>query len=291
MTIGRRLIVLVAVPLVALLAFGIFVGLRLSTIEERSRFVAETQLGSVAALASITAGFAELRVSVRNSLLAADASEQAAARAAFDQHDRSLEQLLQQYGTSLLSDARDRQLLGQVEALNRQYIVEAREVMALAEQGRHDDALARFRSSAGPTGVTLTTVSSEWTQYNKDLGTGAARAAREAIEATRTQVLTVNVVALGLTALIGFLTFRRIVTPIQALERSVKTVAAGDYTQSVPFTDAGDETGGLARSVEVLKRGAAAIDDQRWVKSSASGLIGELQGTSSLEDFGQRLLA
>jgi hypothetical protein len=109
--------------------------------------------------------------------------------------------------------------------LNRQFLVEAREVMALAEQGRHDDTLARFRSSAGPTGVTLTTVSSEWIQYNKDLGTNAARAAREAIESTRAQVLTVNVVALGLSGLIGFLTYRRIVTPIQALERSVKTVA------------------------------------------------------------------
>src|SRR5262245_59507769 len=209
MTIGRRLIVLVAVPLVALLAFGIFTRLRLTEIEERNRFVAETQLGSVAALASITAGFAELRVSVRNSLLAVDASEQAAARTAFDQHDKSLAQLLQQYGTSFISDARDRQLLGQVEAYNRQYVVEARDVMALAEQERHDDALTRFRSSAGPTGVTLTTVSSEWIQYNKDLGTDAARAARQAIEATRTQVLPVTVVALGLTALIAFLTFRR----------------------------------------------------------------------------------
>jgi serine/threonine protein kinase len=68
-------------------------------------------------------------------------------------------------------------------------------------------------------------------------------------------------------------------------------VAAGDYMQSVPFTDARDETGGLARSVEVLKRGAAAIDEQRWVKSSVSTVVGELQGTSSLADFGQRFLA
>jgi two-component system sensor histidine kinase/response regulator len=291
MTIGRRLIVLVAVPLVALLASGLFARVRLAEIEERNRFVAEMQLGSVAALASITAGFAELRVTVRNSLLAADASERTAAHAAFDQQDTSLADLLQQYGALFISDARDRQLLGQVEALDRQYVAEAREVMALAEQGRRDDALARFRSSAGPTGVTLTTVSGEWVQYNKDLGTSAARAAREAIDATRAQVLTVNIVALGLTALIGLLTFRRIVIPIQALERSVKTVAAGDYLESIPFTGAKDETGGLARSVEVLKQGAAAIEEQRWVKSSASSVVGELQGTSSLDDFGQRFLA
>ena len=89
MTIGKRLITLVAVPLVALLVLGIFARIRLSEIEDRTRFVAETQLGSVAALGSISASFAELRVSVRNILLAADQSERAAARAAFDENDTS----------------------------------------------------------------------------------------------------------------------------------------------------------------------------------------------------------
>ena len=291
MTIGKRLIVLVAVPLVALLVFGMFARVRLSEIEERSRFVAENQLGSVTALGGIAASFAELRVSVRNTLLAADQSERAAARAAFDENDRTLSQLLQQYGASSISDERDRQLLGRFEDLNRQYIVEARQVMDLADDGRHDEALARFRSTAGPTGVTLTGVASEWIQYNKDLGTSAARAALEAIEQTRSQILVVNLTALVLTGLVGFLTFRRIVSPIQALERSVKAVAGGDYTQSVPFTEATDETGGLARAIDVLKQGAAAIDEQRWVKSSASTIVGGIQGGNSLAEFGQRLLS
>ena len=291
MTIGKRLIALVAVPLVALLVLGIFARIRLSEIEDRSRFVAETQLGSVAALGSISASFAELRVSVRNILLAADQSERAAARAAFDENERVLTTLLQQYADSFISDERDRQLLSQCQELSRQYVVEARQVMTLAEDGRHDEAVTRFRSTAGPTGVTLTKVSSEWLQYNKELGSTAARAALGAIEETRLQILAANLAALVLTGLVGFLTFRRIVTPIQALERSVKTVAAGDYTQSVPFTEATDETGGLARSIEVLKQGAAAIDEQRWVKSSASTVIGEIQGANSLPEFGQRLLS
>src|SRR5688572_29414668 len=115
MSIGKRLIVLVAVPLVALLVFGLFARIRLSEIEERSRFVAENQLGCITALASISASFVELRVSVRNTLLAADQGERAAARAAFDENDRILAQLLQQYGTSFISGERDRQLLGQFE--------------------------------------------------------------------------------------------------------------------------------------------------------------------------------
>jgi two-component system sensor histidine kinase/response regulator len=291
MTIGKRLIVLVAVPLVALLVFGILNRIRLTQIEERSRFIAESQLESVAALGGITASFAELRVSVRNILLAADQSERAAARATFVENEQTLTRLLQQYGDAFVSDERDRQFLSDVRNLHRQYVAENRQVMAQADEGRRDEALALFRSTAGPTGVELTRLSSEWIQYNKELGSNAARAALATIEETRSQILAANLAALLLTGFVGFTTFRRIVKPIQALERSVKTVAAGDYTQPVPFTEATDETGSLARSIEVLKQGAAAIDEQRWVKSSASVLIGELQSATSLAEFGQRLLS
>jgi hypothetical protein len=58
MTIGKRLMVLLAIPLVALLAFGILARIQLSKIEERGRFVAESQLASVAALGNITGTFA-----------------------------------------------------------------------------------------------------------------------------------------------------------------------------------------------------------------------------------------
>src|SRR5262249_31794725 len=148
-----------------------------------------------------------------------------------------------------------------------------------------------FQVTIAATGVSLGKVSSEWIEYNKDLGTSAAVAARGAIEQTRSRMLAADTAALLLTGLLGFLTLRRIVNPIQGLERSVKTIAGGDYTESVPFTNATDETGVLARSIDVLKQKALEIDEQRWVKASASRIVGELQGATSLAEFGHRLLA
>jgi len=290
MTIGKRLLVLLAVPLVVLVAFGLLTRMQLGKIEERSRFVSETRLASVAALGGISASVAELRVSIRTLLLAADPMEQAAARAAFEENDRALSQLLQKYGESYITDERGRQLLANFRELIREYIVEATPVIALVEHGRHQEALARFKSIFTPLGDRLARAQSEWIQYDKELGSSAARAAQATIDETRTQILAANAAALLLTGILGLLTVRRIVRPIHALERSVKAVAGGDYTHPVPFTDASDETGGLARSIDVLKHGAAAIDQQRWVKSSASTLIGELQKAGSLAEFGHRLL-
>ena len=231
MTIGNRLLLLLAVPLIALLGFGVFARIQLTRIEERSRFVSESQLAGVAVLGNISRSFAEIRVNVRSSLLATDQTQRAEARAAFDEDDQVLTQLLQQYGDSLISDDRDRRLFGDFRDLSRQYIVEARHVMALAEDGRNEDALASFRTNIAATGVTLSQISSEWIEHNRSLGNSAARAALAAIEETRWEILAADAVALLLTGLLGFFTFRRIVNPIQALERSVKTVAAGDYTQ------------------------------------------------------------
>jgi len=291
MTIGKRLLLLLAVPLIALLGFGIFARIELSSIEERSRFVSESQLAAVAVLGNISRSFAEIRVNLRSVLLADDEKQRAEALAAFDEDDRALTQLLQQYGDSFIHDERNRQLYGDFRDLSRRYITEARRVMALAGEGRNDDALAYFRETIAALGETLGKVSSEWIEYNRDLGSSAAQSALAAIERTRSEMLVANVAALLLTGVLGFLTFRRIVNPIQALNRSVTAIAAGDYSQSVPFTSSADETGGLARSIDVLKQGAAAIDQQRWVKSGAASVIRELQAARSLAEFGERLLS
>jgi Four helix bundle sensory module for signal transduction len=80
MTIGKRLILLLAVPLIALLGFGVFARVQLSRIEERSRFVSESQLAGVAVLGNISRSFAEIRVNVCSFLLATDQTQQVEAR-------------------------------------------------------------------------------------------------------------------------------------------------------------------------------------------------------------------
>jgi two-component system, sensor histidine kinase and response regulator len=291
MTIGKRLIVLLAVPLVGLLALGVLARIQLSKIENRSRFVAESQLASVTVVGNISRRFAEIRVNLRSFLLAADQSQRTAARAGFDEDQQALTQLLEQFSDSFVTDERNRRLFGDFRELSEKYVAEANTVMGLAQAGRRDEALADFNGTIVPIGFRLSRVSSEWIEYNREVGNRAAQASLDAIQTTRSQILVADLAVFVVTGLLGFLTFRRLVTPIQALERSVEDIAKGDYTKSVPFTQASDETGGLARSIEVLKRGAAAIDEQRWIKSHASEILGELQGANSREQFGQRLLS
>jgi two-component system sensor histidine kinase/response regulator len=291
MTIAKRLTILLGVPLVALLLIGVFTRLQLSKIEDRSRFVAETQIPSLAVLGDISRNFVELRVSVRSFLLATNQAQQTEARSAFDASEAELTRRLREYADRLISDEQDRRLLNDFRDSCRDWVAGARQVMALAAQERREDASALLSGSMADLGRRLGKGSSEWIRHNQDLATTAGEKAVQTIAESRWKALLANTAAVLLTGLLGFVTFRRIVKPIQALETSVKTIAAGDYARQVPFTEATDETGGLARSVALLKQGAAAMDEQRWVKSKASELMTALQGATSLAEFGQRLVS
>jgi len=291
MTIAKRLSILLAVPLVALLGLGVFIRFQLAEVESRSRFVVEEQIPSLAVLGNLSRTVEGLRVDVRSHLLATNQAEQAKARSAFDAGEVEVNRLLSQYGDSLVTGDRDRRLFNDYRDASRDYIAGAKQVMALSADGHREEAIAMLKGSMAEVAGRLSKVSSEWIQHNEDLATTAGKGAVEAIGASRWKMLIANSLAVLLTGLLGYLTFRRIVKPIQALEAAVKTIAAGDYTKKVPFTAATDETGGLARSIDILKQGAAAMDEQRWVKSNAARLTADLQGAASLAEFGQRLVS
>ena len=111
------------------------------------------------------------------------------------------------------------------------------------------------------------------------------------LQSFESRLVAATVIVLVLSAFLGWWTFRKTAIPVRALQTSVESIAQGDYSKEVPFRAATDETGALARSVQVLKQGSAAMDEQRWVKSNAATLTGDLQGATSLADFGQRLLS
>ena len=292
MTIAKRLILLLAVPLLALTGLGVFTRWQLTTIETRSRFVAELQVPSLATLGNISRILADLRVQLRSHVLAASEAERASVRSTFERDDAELDRLLDQYERNLVSEDRDRRLLKDYRGQYRDWLDRAKQIMSLADAGRREEAGEMLReTSTSELGERLNSSAVEWIRLNEGLADSASRTVVESLTGSRRRILVANFVAILLTGFLGFLTFLRLVKPIQALDASVRAIAAGEYDKEVPYTRATDETGGLARSVDVLKQGALAMDEQRWVKANVSRVTGILQGASSLTEFGQRLLS
>ena len=291
MTIVKRLMILMVVPLMAFVGLGVFTLIQLSEIEARSQFVAKTQIESLAALGNLSRSFPELRVHVRSYLLATNQLEQANARAQFGMTDSDMDYLLNQYASMLISDDQDQRYWNDFRKLSRDYVEQARQVMALVDAGHKEEAVTVLNGSMSESAGHLGQVSSEWIRHNEELATATAKAVVESVRIFRRRMFIAAVVVIIVCGLLGTVTFRRVVGTIRGLERAVQKIAGGDYAAEVPFIEAEDETGSLARSIDVLKKGAAATDEQRWVKSSTAKITGVLQEAVSLSEFGEKLLS
>jgi signal transduction histidine kinase/DNA-binding response OmpR family regulator/HPt (histidine-containing phosphotransfer) domain-containing protein/HAMP domain-containing protein len=292
MTIARRILLLAVTAPLVLIALGVFNHLEVARIESRSRFVVESQVPSLSLLGNISRAFEEMRVALRDHLLATDPETRTRFRDAIATRRADLDQMLRQYADNLVSDDRDRRLLNEFRASSGEWHSVAMEIMALTDGGRRDEA-TRLLSSDPVAGLGARVGGSlgDWIAHNQELAATAGEAAIASLGDAQRHARWALVLALLLSGGLGLLTFRKIVGPVRALETSVQSIAGGEFKAAVPFTHAADETGALARSIDVLRREAMAMEDQRWVKSNVAALSGGLQGAVTVAEFGERLLS
>ena len=292
MTISRRLTVLLAVPLLALVAFGVFVELQIGRVEGLSRFVIDIQVESVATLGKMLRHLDDARVIVRNCLMATDPADRVRSEEAFHDSQTRLGQLLTLYEQKFVSDEEDRRLLNQFVDLHRRWSAEADKLISLNAEGRRADAIERMFNGTFPDlGLRAGNIFEQWVEHNERLANGAGNSSLAALVNARRNLLIVVGLVLMISGIGGIVTFRRIVHPIRGLQQAVEAIAQGDYVHAVPFTESADETGALARSVEVLRHGAAALAEERWVKANLAKITGVLQGAASREEFAMRLIS
>ena len=149
MSIARRLVILLAVPLLIFVALGVLIRIHLVQVEQRVRHANEKQVPSVAAVGNITRCFTELRVNIRSHILARDPAELSRSKAMFNADKAELTRLLQKYGDTLISDAKDQRLLNDYRTLAEQWIAGSDKVFALSSEGRKDEASVELNGSMG----------------------------------------------------------------------------------------------------------------------------------------------
>jgi PAS domain S-box-containing protein len=270
---------------------GGFIAYRLSRIHEKSRFVSEMQIESLAALGNISRNMTNMRVSVRNYLLAESPAEQEVPAAALRKDREELTRLLAVYGDKLISDESDRRLYTEFREVSTEWARGADRIVVIARGGGQKQARAELvNGEMSHLGDRMDRVLADWINHNQNLAEVAGAGAVVAISESERQLLTATLVAILLSGILGYITFRKIVYPIRRLQVTVKSIAAGNYREDVPYTDSAGETGDLARSIAVLKQGASETAEQRWIKTNVAKITNTLQRAESVADFGERLL-
>ena len=291
MTIARRLALLPAVPILVLLALSGFIAYQLRGIHRQSRFISEMQIESLASLGNISRKITDMRVSLRNHLLAESAEEQRAPAASISKDREELPQLLAAYGDKLISDERDRRLYTEFRELSSEWAREADRLVALSAGARQKEARAALLSGYMPeVGDRLDLVLANWINHNQNLAKDAGQRAVLAIGESERHLLMATLIAVLLSGVLDILRFAESCTPSGGFKLQLSQLPTATYLEAVPYTKSSDETGELARSIAVLKDGAAQTADQRWIKANVAKITSTLPLTESLSDFGDRLL-
>ncbi|HTS65752.1 MAG TPA: ATP-binding protein, partial [Candidatus Acidoferrales bacterium] len=84
---------------------------------------------------------------------------------------------------------------------------------------------------------------------------------------------------------------QRVVAPLVGLGRNLADLAAGTPGVEVGYQDDRSEIGDIARPLEAYRHAAEQGEDERWVKSHAAEITGELQTVDTFQEFGRRLLS
>ncbi|NQX01133.1 MCP four helix bundle domain-containing protein, partial [bacterium] len=291
MTIAKRLILLLAVPLLIILGIGFATRQEMNRIEQSTRYVAESRIGALARIGEITRQFAEMAIFTRSSILDPNPAVRVTAAAKGDAARTEVLRLLDDYGKNWVGSVRGGEYLRDFQTTTDEWIAKTTEAKALAVAGRLEEANAVLADQVVKRGERVSQISKEWTLLNETLAMNAGREAIDSIEKSKRNQLISIAGALALSGALGWLTFRKIIHPLRGLQTSVEIVASGDYATEVSFVKSTDEIGALARAIDVLKDGAAAMAEQRWIKSHSARLTAELQGVASLNEFGERLTA
>ena len=207
MTIAKRLVLLLAVPLLVLAGLGVFIRVKLTSIETRSRFVADMQIPSLALLGNISRTFGELRVLSGVTCWPRARPNGPAFARSLSGDEAESRRLLDGYERRLISDDRDRRLLNDYRNRSREWLDKVKQVMSLSAAGRPEEASEVLQSSAQDLGERLSGALVEWIRINEDLARSASRTAVESIAAARRRILAANVAALLLTGCSDFSPF------------------------------------------------------------------------------------
>lgn len=290
MTISRRLLIVVAVPLLALVVLSAVGYREFSNVAPRTRKIARVDIPSLVVIGRITRNLGDARVLVREALLSPVQGNQALIAKLSDKRVRLADDFVL-YNREYIGDETDRLMMHATRELMDRWFAASDQILAHAGAGRQKEALQYKDDYLIPLAPQLDNRFSAWADYNAKMAFDSSDVILRGANRASLVFIVTSSLALFVTAIVGWWAYRRVVDPVQSLQNAVDRIAEGDYQVAVPYTAARDEIGSLSRAVDVLRKNAGMVDGQRWVKATISELTAGLQVSTNLEELARATLA
>jgi two-component system sensor histidine kinase/response regulator len=228
--------------------------------------------------------------SLRQAILAPNMSDRDRALRMLEEAEANLQLSLEESKPHIFREEVKRKLV-QFEELYARYQDNVHQAISMLARNQQEAtefvSTSEFQNSGNAADEALTRVA-------RIKEKGAQESALEAQHISeRSLLLTVLLVTggTGVCVIFGLLISLSIKRPSERLQRAVRQLAEGKLETRVPHTEYANETGELARSVEVLQTSALQMEEQRWVKSHIGEVVATLQQATTFTDLSQHFLS
>ncbi len=255
MSIARRLQLLVASSVAALLLLAATNHFQMETVYEKTNFNSVNVVPSILLLNDAIVDFGQVRVRIYRHVLSPDAKFMKETAAKVKEAEHNMAEALKAY-EPLVIDAEDKRLLDQERAAMDAYFKGAEHVLQLSEAGKKEEARAELNEQT-PVAIKLIDALVAHMKFNDELGKKSAAEGAAAKSRADWIAAVITVVAALALGVFGYATMRSLVSRVDDANRLAEAIAGGDLGRGV--TSAGsDEIGHLLQSLEKMRVDLAA---------------------------------
>jgi methyl-accepting chemotaxis protein len=268
MKVGTKLIGAFLI-VAALCAFvGIFGAMKLSTTVSAYTDALHENNDNLTIVAAVESGFLEVRVNA-NRLVALDSP---AARETLvrdlETARQKLKDAITRYDKMVDADdprfiESDRQLIGEVKVINRDYEQVMDDVVAAVRANKHDEAVKGLIAGASK-GTAMAESLDRLSAFNVKMGEQLSNEVAASSKSTFTAMIIVVCVCVSTSIILGFVLTRLITRPMKQMTITAERIAEGDVSQTIDHTSR-DEVGQLAeafRNIASMLRDRAVISEK-----------------------------
>jgi len=268
--IRLKLYILIGVALIGMFIIGGMSFVLMGRLNDMTNDISTSWLPSVDTARDLTATLSNIRLNELGYLTAISDDVEESSLQYLEKEKGDLETLLNTYEG--LIDEEERSFYENALSLWTQYRDADEEMLALAKQGRTEDARAILEGKCVGLYNSLNSAFQDIVAYNTE---GSDAAAEESLSIYRTAIglMTAIIVAIILVGVFfSFVVIRLIKTPISEIENAALKIAEGDLDVEISYTSR-DELGVLAEQVRRLIHKLQVIidDENKFLAKMAAG--------------------
>jgi methyl-accepting chemotaxis protein len=274
--IGMRIAVGFAVVIVIAMTLGTFAYNQIGRINKSAVDVSGNSLPSVYLMGLVHSNADQTIGLVLEHIASSDAQEMASLDAEIRDARSRNAQLLVKYEKEFISNDKDRELLGALNAAREEFWVVGDQVLKVSREGTPESnkrALDMMRSQLKPLNKRYLEATEKEVAFNQDVAGEASRAIDASVSSARSGILIGIAAALIIAIGVAVFIVRSITGPLGTASGLINQVAQGDLTHKVEATST-DELG------QMLKAMNGMVDN---LKSAANVAVKISEGDLSVE--------